>query len=187
MKVLHIHQYFATPRAATGTRSYELSLAMKAAGHEVTMLASTAQLRPDEIPPGRGMIRRGQIAGFNVIVLDVPYQQRMSYARRILSFLQFMFGPIETGGLDTVADYFGVLEEQGIAINTAYYVPHGIVRMHAMGSESREPTDDEMESMKALVRRGMEDGAIGMSTGLIYPPGMFAKTDELIELTKVVA
>ena len=91
MKVLHIHQYFATPRAATGTRSYELSLAMKAAGHEVTMLASTAQLRPDEIPPGRGMIRRGQIAGFNVIVLDVPYQQRMSYARRILSFLQFMF------------------------------------------------------------------------------------------------
>ena len=102
-------------------------------------------------------------------------------------FLQFMFGPIETGGLDTVADYFDVLEEQGIAINTAYYVPHGIVRMHAMGMESREPTSGEMERIKDLVRRGMEDGAIGMSTGLIYPPGSFARTSELIELTKVVA
>jgi N-acyl-D-amino-acid deacylase len=103
------------------------------------------------------------------------------------SFLQFMFGPINTEGWSSVADYFRVLEEQGIAINTAYYVPHGIVRMHVMGMESREPTADELDRMKELVRQGMEDGAIGMSTGLIYPPGLFAKTSELIELTKVVA
>lgn len=103
------------------------------------------------------------------------------------SFLQYMFGPIETSGLSTVADYFGVLEERGLAINTAYYVPHGIVRMFVMGMESREPEPEELEQMKDLVRRGMEDGAIGISTGLIYPPGLFAKTDELIELAKVVA
>jgi N-acyl-D-amino-acid deacylase len=103
------------------------------------------------------------------------------------SFLQFMFGPIETGGWNSISDYFDVLEEQGIAINTAYYVPHGIVRMHVMGMESREPTLDELDRMKELVRQGMEDGAIGMSTGLIYPPGSFAKTPELIELARVVA
>ena len=103
------------------------------------------------------------------------------------SFLQFMFGPIEAGNLNTIADYFGVLEEQGIAINTAYYVPHGIVRMYAMGMESREPNPDEFDCMKELIRQGMEDGAIGMSTGLIYPPGSFAQTPELIELTRVVA
>jgi N-acyl-D-amino-acid deacylase len=102
-------------------------------------------------------------------------------------FLQYMFGPIETGGLTEISDYFDTLESQGIAVNAAYYIPHGIVRMHAMGMEDREPSAEEMEMMKGLVRRGMEDGAIGMSTGLIYPPGMFAKTDELIELATVVA
>jgi len=101
------------------------------------------------------------------------------------SFLRFMFGPIETEGWSTIGDYFEVLEKQGIAINTAYHVPHGIVRMYVMGMESREPTTEEMERMKELVRQGMRDGAIGLSTGLIYPPGSFSKTDELVELAKV--
>ena len=103
------------------------------------------------------------------------------------NFLRYMFGPIQPGDWSTVGEYLDVLERQGIAINTAYYVPHGIIRMYAMGMESREPTDDELERMKNLVRRGMEEGAIGMSTGLIYPPGSFSKTDELVELAKVVA
>jgi len=100
------------------------------------------------------------------------------------TFLQFMFGPIETGGLSTVGEFFDTLEEQGIAINTAYYVPHGIIRMYVMSMEAREPTPDELEQMKELVREGMREGALGISTGLIYPPGSFAKTDELIELAK---
>jgi N-acyl-D-amino-acid deacylase len=56
--------------------------------------------------------------------------------------------------------------------------------MHAMGMESREPTDNEMERMKELVRRGMEDGAIGMSTGLIYPPGCFAAREEMAAVVR---
>jgi N-acyl-D-amino-acid deacylase len=102
------------------------------------------------------------------------------------NFLKFMFGPIETEGWNTVSDYLAVLEQQGIAINTAYYVPHGIVRMYVMGMESREPTATELEQMKELVRQGIKDGAIGISTGLIYPPGSFSKTDELVELARVV-
>jgi N-acyl-D-amino-acid deacylase len=101
------------------------------------------------------------------------------------TFLKFMFGPIETEGWSTVADYLNVLERQGIAINTAYYVPHGIVRMYVMGMESRDPTAEELEQMKGLVRSGMRDGAIGISTGLIYPPGSFSKTDELVEFARV--
>ncbi len=101
------------------------------------------------------------------------------------NFLKFMFGPIATEGWSTVADYLAVLEKQGIAVNTAYYVPHGIVRMYVMGMESREPTAEELGLMKDLVRQGMRDGAIGISTGLIYPPGMFSKTDELVELARV--
>ncbi len=100
------------------------------------------------------------------------------------TLLQFMFGPIETGGLSTVGEYFDTLEKQGIAINTAYYVPHGIIRMYVMSMEAREPTPDELEQMKELVRQGMKDGALGISTGLMYPPGSFAKTDELVELAK---
>ncbi len=90
MRILYIHQYFATHRGRTGTRSLEQARAMVADGHEVTMLVSSAQLRDDEIPAGRGVIRRGTIAGLPVIVLHVPYDQRMGYLRRIAAFLKFM-------------------------------------------------------------------------------------------------
>jgi glycosyltransferase involved in cell wall biosynthesis len=90
MRILYIHQYFATYRGRTGTRSLEQARAMTAQGHEVTMLVSSAQLRQDEIPAGKGVIRRGSIAGLPVIVLHVPYDQRMGYVARIWAFLKFM-------------------------------------------------------------------------------------------------
>lgn len=90
MHVLYIHQYFATRRGRTGTRSYEQAKAMLAAGHRVTVLTSSAQLLPEEVPLGTGDLRRGTIDGIDVIVLVVPYDQRMSYARRVLAFLTFM-------------------------------------------------------------------------------------------------
>jgi glycosyltransferase involved in cell wall biosynthesis len=91
MRILYIHQYFATPKGRTGTRSYEQARAMMAAGHEVTMLTTSAQLADEEFPEGDGVIRRGCIDGINCIVLDIPYNQTMNYAHRILSFLKFMF------------------------------------------------------------------------------------------------
>ena len=90
MRILYIHQYFATPRGRTGTRSYEQARAMMAAGHEVTMVTTSAQLRDDEVPAGSGAIRRGVVGGVNCIVLTIPYDQRMSYLQRIVSFLKFM-------------------------------------------------------------------------------------------------
>ena len=91
------------------------------------------------------------------------------------------------GGAFDVAAYFQKIDQQGSGTNVIHLVPHGAVRQKAMGGDNRAPTDEELQRMQELVDRGMRDGACGMSTRLIYAPGMFAKTDELIALTKVVA
>jgi N-acyl-D-aspartate/D-glutamate deacylase len=78
-------------------------------------------------------------------------------------------------------------DEEGIGLNVALLVGHGQVREMVMGMENREPTPEELEKMKALVRDAMEQGAYGLSTGLEYLPGRYGKTDEVIELVKVIA
>lgn len=84
-------------------------------------------------------------------------------------------------------EYLDRLEKQGTAVNVATLVGHGTVRVAVMGYERRKPTRDELDQMKALVARSMEEGAFGISTGLIYPPGYYSTTDELVELCKVAA
>ncbi len=91
------------------------------------------------------------------------------------------------GGPLDVGDLLDKVDEKGAGTNVIHLVPHGAVRARVMKSENRAPTPDELERMKQLVDQGMRDGAWGMSTGLIYVPGIFAQTDELVELAKVVA
>jgi len=79
------------------------------------------------------------------------------------------------------------LESQGIGTNVASFVGHGAVRQAVMGMNDAAPTPEQLEKMKLLVRQGMDDGAIGLSTGLYYAPGSYAKTEEVIELAKVAA
>jgi N-acyl-D-amino-acid deacylase len=86
----------------------------------------------------------------------------------------------------TFDEYLSRLEH-GIAVNVASFVGHGTVRTAIMGVENRRPTRKEMEEMKTLVAESMEAGAFGLSSGLVYLPGCFAETSELIELCKVVA
>jgi N-acyl-D-amino-acid deacylase len=85
------------------------------------------------------------------------------------------------------AEYFQILERKGLPINVAYNVGAAQVREVVMGEGNREPKPAELEKMKALVEQAMRDGAHGISTSLIYPPGAYAKTEELIELSKVAA
>jgi len=84
-------------------------------------------------------------------------------------------------------DYLNRLEEQGVSLNVASFVGHGTVRTSVMRVENRSPTDKEMKEMKTLVAQSMKDGAFGLSSGLVYLPGCYAKTHELIELCRVVA
>jgi len=89
----------------------------------------------------------------------------------------------------TMDGYFKRLEKQGISQNAITQVGHGTVRYYVMGDAAKERTSSpsELEEMKLLVKEAMEDGAVGLSTGLDYAPGCYAHTDELIELSKVVA
>jgi dihydroorotase/N-acyl-D-amino-acid deacylase len=87
----------------------------------------------------------------------------------------------------TLGQYFARFERQGASVNIASYVGSGQVRMDVMGNVNRPPTAPEMEKMKELVDQAMREGAIGLASGLIYPPNSFASTDELIELAKVAS
>jgi N-acyl-D-amino-acid deacylase len=87
----------------------------------------------------------------------------------------------------TLDGYFSRLEKSGTPINIGTYVGAAQVREAVLGDVDRAPTPEELQKMKALIAEAMQQGAFGMSTALIYPPGQYAKTDELIELAKVVA
>lgn len=86
-----------------------------------------------------------------------------------------------------VAAYLKKVDEAKPGTNVAHLIPHNDLRKQVMGNVNRAPTADELKKMKGLVEQGMKDGAWGMTTGLIYTPGSYAKTDELVELAAVVA
>ncbi|GEP43486.1 serine hydrolase [Brevifollis gellanilyticus] len=88
-------------------------------------------------------------------------------------------------GWKTMAEYFHIVELSGLPVNVAQTVGHTQVRRLAMGEEGRKPTEAELNQMKAMVREAMEAGAIGVSTSLIYPPAVYADTDEIGALAAV--
>lgn len=86
-----------------------------------------------------------------------------------------------------LGNYLDTLEVQGVGLNVAYLVGHNSLRSEVMGLENREPTAEELTEMESIVETSMKRGAFGMSTGLKYLPGAFAKTDEVVALSKVAA
>lgn len=89
------------------------------------------------------------------------------------------------GSVTDVGQFLNRIKEQPLAVNLATLIAHGSVRRQAMGSDDRAPTPEELKKMEALVEQGMKDGAVGLSTGLIYVPGTYAKTDEIINLARI--
>ncbi len=87
----------------------------------------------------------------------------------------------------TTAEYFAAVDAAHPACNVAAYVPQGVVRYNVLGQRKGPPDDAEMAQMQALLEEAMQAGAIGMSTGLVYVPGTYAQTPELIECAKTVA
>jgi N-acyl-D-amino-acid deacylase len=86
-----------------------------------------------------------------------------------------------------VDEYLAAVGRARPSLDCSYLIPHGAVRLNAMGMEDRRAVSSEIATMKDLIRQSMREGALGMSTGLIYPPCCFADTAELIELCKAVA
>jgi N-acyl-D-amino-acid deacylase len=91
------------------------------------------------------------------------------------------------GSTTDVAGFLGRYKEKPLSANVATLIAHGSVRAKVMGLDDRAPTAEEQERMNSMVEQGMKDGAVGLSTGLIYVPGTYAKTDEVVELAKAAA
>jgi len=98
-----------------------------------------------------------------------------------------VYGVDGEAGLDDLQGFIALADSGGMGTNFMSYIGHNGVRRTVMGFENRAPTDDEMAKMKDIVGQAMELGAIGLSTGLMYQPGSFATTQEVIELAKVTA
>ncbi len=97
----------------------------------------------------------------------------------------------DSDGIDwtykTTRGYLSLMESKGIAPNAGYLVPHGNIRMEAMGLADRTAGKKDLKAMVTILEREMDAGALGLSTGLIYIPCAYADTRELIELCHVVA
>ena len=87
----------------------------------------------------------------------------------------------------TLGDYFAYLEKRGIAPNVASFVGAATVRVHELGESDVDPTPEQLARMRALVRQAMDEGALGVGSSLIYAPGSYAETDELVALTSEAA
>lgn len=91
------------------------------------------------------------------------------------------FGPVDCG------KYLSAIDRQGAGTNLAHLLPQGSLRSEVIGKSDRSPTADELQKMRELAAQAMQDGAFGMTTGLIYIPGTLTPTSELIEIARVVA
>lgn len=125
--------------------------------------------------------------------IDVhTHSEKISEVPAAENFLRMGVTTIITGNCGMsrtdVAAFFDEISKAGMTLNVATLIGHGSVREQGMGGKFiRAPSAEQLEQMKGLVDQAMKDGAVGMSTGLIYVPGSFAKTEEIIALAKVVA
>jgi N-acyl-D-amino-acid deacylase len=129
------------------------------------------------------------------VTLEVLGQDGLSYAPVDDATLAALRGQLagwngDPAGFDwdwrTVGEYLDRLD-RGIAVNAAYLVPHGTLRIGRVGWDDRPATPAELDAMRADLARGLTEGAFGLSAGLTYTPGMYADTGELVELCRVVA
>lgn len=86
-----------------------------------------------------------------------------------------------------IGNFLGQIDKTPLAVNISSLIGHNTVRTKVLGLENKTPTVDEQTQMNALVEKAMRDGAVGLATGLIYLPGTFAKTDEVVELAKAAS
>lgn len=156
------------------------------------------------IKAGR-IVAVGEVSGTATTVIDAggkvvapgfidvhTHSEKISEVPAAENFLRMGVTTIITGNCGNsrtdVAAFFDEISQAGMTLNVATLIGHGSVREQGMGGKFiRAPSDEQLAAMKQIVDQAMKDGAVGMSTGLIYVPGSFAKTEEIIALAKVVA
>jgi N-acyl-D-aspartate/D-glutamate deacylase len=118
---------------------------------------------------------------------DLSSAERKSNVPYLMQGVTTVVTNNDGGGSIDIAKLTSGWARNGIGTNAAVYVPQGSVREAVMGMSANAPTPAQLDSMKTLVARGMDAGAIGLSTGLYYAPGSYSTTEEVIELAKVAA
>ena len=121
--------------------------------------------------------------GFSMTPINPSKPEDDEASEQMKSMLSMMDAKFE---FHTLKEYLEGLEKKRIPINIVPLIGHSTLRMYTLGLENRTPTENEMTEMKEILEEEMKAGAFGMSTGLDYPPGSFAKTAEIIELCEVV-
>ncbi|MCY3781646.1 MAG: D-aminoacylase [Chloroflexi bacterium] len=138
-------------------------------------------------PEHEGKIRQG-------ITTELLGNDGLSYApvappllQELRRYLSGLYGnPGIAWNWGSVRDYLARFDGR-VAVNVAYLIPQCVVRLGAMGWQRRSPSEREITAMQALIEQGMQDGAVGFSTGLSYPPNSYAGADELIRLCRTMA
>lgn len=173
----------ATILDGTGAPAFTGSVAVKG-GHisSVGTVSGTAALRLDA---------RGRVLAPGFIDVHT-HSENLAKIPDAENFLRMGVTTIVTGNCGNsrtdLAAFFEEIRHTGTTLNVASLIGHNAVREAGMGGRFiRPPKATELETMKSLVARAMDDGAVGLSTGLIYVPGSFAKTDEIVALAKIAA
>jgi len=171
------------------TRRIDASRAVLCPGFiDIHTHADMAMHRPDNPKYLEPLIRQGitTFVGGNCGVAMAPVSTRNRIFQ--MMFYDFFLGEDQEPLIhwNSFGDMLSVMEKQGMAMNAGVLAPHGIIRMDAMGDSTDRAGVPELRSMKALLSECMEAGAMGMSTGLQYFPGLASDTWELTELARIV-
>jgi N-acyl-D-aspartate/D-glutamate deacylase/dipeptidyl aminopeptidase/acylaminoacyl peptidase len=118
---------------------------------------------------------------------DLTHEQRKSNVNFLMQGVTTVVTNNDGGGALPLSKTLTQMQTQGIGTNAVLLVGQGSVRQAVLGMSDAAPNDEQLAQMKTLVQQAMDDGAFGLSTGLYYAPGSYAKTEEVIELAKVVA
>ena len=150
--------------------------------------ATAANVRGSRVIDATGMIvSPGFIDPHSHTLEDLSNTERRGNVNYLMQGVTTVITNNDGGGTLEIGQRLRAWATDGIGTNAALYVPHGSVRSAVLGMSDAAPTAKQLDSMRALVARGMLEGAIGMSTGLYYAPGSYATTDEVIELAKIAA
>jgi N-acyl-D-amino-acid deacylase len=157
-------------------------------GDRIVAVGSFAPVGKPRIIDGNGLV---VAPGFIDLHTHSDDPILLPATRANLSYLTQGVTTIVTGncgaGPVDVARFYHRIDEGKSGTNVAHQVPHNSLRQQVMGNVNRPPAPQELDKMKSLVAQGMKDGAWGLATGLIYTPGSYANTDELVELAKVAS
>lgn len=179
----------------TGARAYQADVGVRR--NRIDWIGRSKRVSArDTINAKALVVAPGFIDVHNHPVFDMTFGAERRKRPELRLSEPYVFQGVTTavGGADggfaptILRDIIATANRNGIGTNIALYVGHNGIREEVMqNDQKRDPTSAEMDRMKALVREGMELGAVGLSTGLMYEPGLFSKTDEIVDLAKQVA